>query len=279
MNTVQHLAAQQTGSTGVRSIGEPFDAIAPIYDRLFTDSVIGRAQREQVMVEVNRRFKAGDAVLELNCGTGEDALALARRGVTVRAYDASAAMIEVANQKRDACRFHENVRFGVLRNEDMDQIEGRFDGALSNFAGMNCCRDWAGIAEKLARLIRPGGHVLLCIMGRACAWEIVWFLMRGEWRRAFRRASRSQVARIGTESVDVYYSSVREARQAFSAGFTLREWRGIGVLVPPSYCEAGMQNRQNLLRRLSSMDCGIGHIPGIRCLGDHVLLDFVRRPV
>jgi len=274
MNTVQQLAAQQA-----RSAGEPFDAIAPIYDRLFTDSAIGRAQREQVMVEVNRRFKAGDAVLELNCGTGEDALALAGRGVAVRAYDASGAMIEVANQKLRASQFRENVRFGVLRNEDMDQIDGRFDGALSNFAGMNCCSDWAGIAEQLARLVRPGGHLLLCIMGRACAWEIIWFLMRGQWRRAFRRASGRQAARIGSGSVDVYYSSVGEARRAFSAGFTLSGWRGIGVLVPPSYCEAAMKNRQNLLRHLGSIDSGIGHIPGIRCLGDHVLLDFVRRPV
>lgn len=274
MNTVQHLTARQTCSTS-----EPFDEIAPAYDRLFTESAIGRAQREQVMAEMNRRFRAGDAVLELNCGTGEDALALARRGVAVRAYDASGAMIEVANQKLRASQFRENLRFGVLRNENIDRIQGQFDGALSNFAGMNCCRDWSGIAENLARLIRPGGHLLLCIMGRACAWEIVWFLIRGQWRRAFRRTSGRQAARIGTGSVDVYYASVREARRAFSSGFTLCGWRGIGVLVPPSYCEAAMKNRQNLLRGLGSIDFGIGHIPGIRSLGDHVLLDFVRRPV
>ena len=42
------------------------------------------------------RFSAGHRVLELNCGTGEDAVFLARRGVRVLATDLSGAMVEAA---------------------------------------------------------------------------------------------------------------------------------------------------------------------------------------
>jgi len=250
--------------------------VASSYDATFTASVIGTAQRLQVATEINRCFRAGDRVLELNCGTGEDALQLGRRGVEVTAYDASPAMIGVANQKLQAEPSVTNVSFGVLRNEDLGLLEGSFDGAFSNFAGMNCCRDWPGIAAELARLIKPGGHVLLCMMGRTCLWEILYFLLRGQADKAFRRRSRNRVARIGAGHVDVHYLSVSETQQAFSSEFSLHGWRGVGVFVPPTYCESLMRGHSKLLRLLAAIDSRFGHMPGARSLGDHILLDFVR---
>jgi ubiquinone/menaquinone biosynthesis C-methylase UbiE len=271
MNTASILSRPQTGSSV-----EPFDSIAPIYDRIFTDSAIGRVQRTQVTTEINRRFEPGSRVLELNCGTGEDAIQMGRRGVEVDAYDASPAMIEVANRKLLSDSSAANVSFGILRNEDLGMLEGSFDGALSNFAGMNCSNDWPQIAGELARLVKPGGHVLLCIMGRACLWEMLYFFLRGEPRKAFRRASRNHVARIGSNSVDVRYLPVSHAKRAFFPGFTLRGWRGVGVLVPPSYCEPLFKTHNQLLNLLAVFDSWLGHVPGVRCWGDHVLLDFVR---
>jgi ubiquinone/menaquinone biosynthesis C-methylase UbiE len=271
MNTASVLSRPQTGSSV-----EPFDSIAPIYDRIFTDSAIGRVQRAQVTTEINRRFKSGSRVLELNCGTGEDAIQMGRRGVEVSAFDASPSMIEVANRKLPVDSFAAGVSFGILRNEDLGLLEGSFDGALSNFAGMNCSSDWPEIAGQLTRLVKPGGHVLLCIMGRTCLWEMLYFFLRGEPRKALRRTSRYDVARIGSNSVDVHYLSVRDAKRAFSPGFSLCGWRGVGVFVPPSYCEPLFKTHNHLLRLLAVFDSWLGHMPGIRCFGDHVLLDFVR---
>jgi ubiquinone/menaquinone biosynthesis C-methylase UbiE len=270
------IATSQLKANITIAASEPFDSIAPVYDRVFTDSAIGRAQREQVTAQINRRFLQGSHVLELNCGTGEDAFALAQRGVEVTAYDASPAMIDIAQRRLQADSLASRASFDVLRNESLDLIDGSFDGALSNFAGMNCCSDWAQIAKELSRLIKPGGHVLLCIMGRACLWEIAYFLLRGQPRKAFRRASRNHTALVGGSSVVVHYLSVRQARQAFADGFTLCGWRGVGVFVPPSYCEALMTKRSKLLRVLAACDLRFGHVPGMRRFGDHVLLDFVR---
>jgi ubiquinone/menaquinone biosynthesis C-methylase UbiE len=271
MSTDSALSQPQAGSAV-----EPFDSIASTYDRTFTASSIGKAQRAQVAAEINRRFQCGDRVLELNCGTGEDAVALGWRGVEVSAYDASPAMIDVANRKLLADPPPTKVSFGVLRNEELSLIRSSFDGGLSNFAGMNCSRDWPGVATELARLVKPGGHVLLCIMGRFCLWEILYCLLRGQLRKAFRRGSGNQIARIGSNEVEVHYLSVRDARRIFSAGFLLCRWRGVGVFVPPSYCEPLFKKHRHLLRLLAAFDSLLGHIPGVRCWGDHVLLDFVR---
>ena len=69
----------------------PFDALAADYDRSFTASAIGQRMRAAVWRRLDTAFAPGERVLELNCGTGEDAVHLAERGVRVLATDVSPA--------------------------------------------------------------------------------------------------------------------------------------------------------------------------------------------
>ncbi|MGD0831287.1 MAG: methyltransferase domain-containing protein [Terracidiphilus sp.] len=258
----------------------PFDFIASSYDQIFTDSHIGVAQRFQVWRTIEHCFAPGAHVLELNCGTGQDALALARSGVRVSAYDAAPRMIEIASRKLADEALSSNVKFSVLRNEDLYMLKGTFDGALSNFGGLNCSMDWSSIAIELERLVKPDGHLLLCVLGRICLWEILYYFLRGSISKALRRIRTCpSLARVNGTSVKVIYPSIREIKQFFSRGFRLCDWRGVGVFVPPSYCEPLFRRRTKTLRLLVFLDSIFGHLPGTRCWGDHILLDFVRRSV
>src|ERR1700722_16000788 len=116
-----------------------FDAIASGYDSQFTATTLGAAMRRAVWARCAVRFASGSRVLEMNCGTGEDALWLARRGVKVLATDVSAAMLQVAQDKLTASPAGALARFQRLAWEDLDSFdEGPFDGLLSNFGGLNC---------------------------------------------------------------------------------------------------------------------------------------------
>ena len=96
----------------------PFDAIADEYDAVFTHSLIGRAQRESVWREIDRLFRPGQRVLEINCGTGVDALHLAARGVQVVACDASAGMVAVARRRLEASHLSEiTLTLGFCRSK------------------------------------------------------------------------------------------------------------------------------------------------------------------
>ena len=55
--------------------------------------------RRAVWARCAARFAPGSRVLEMNCGTGEDALWLVHRGVQVFATDVSPAMLQVAQSK------------------------------------------------------------------------------------------------------------------------------------------------------------------------------------
>ncbi len=116
-----------------------------------------------------RDLRPGSAVLEMNCGTGEDALWLARRGVQVLATDVSPAMLEAARKKLAATPDCALARFHRLAWEELETLnEGPFDGMLSNFGGLNCVGDLRGAARDLAAKLRPHAVAIYASWGRSC---------------------------------------------------------------------------------------------------------------
>ena len=255
-----------------------FDQMASKYDDTFTRSMIGRAQRDAVWRVLTEVFRSGDHVLELNCGTGEDALFLARNGISVTACDASEQMVRVASSRLRTESPDAPIEFNLLPTERLHNLQSAtpFDGAFSNFSGLNCVADLKRTADQLAVLLPPNAPLLICLSTRFCLWEMVWFVLHGDLRKAFRRCSGHTVAKVGELPVDVYYPTVRRVQALFSPSFTLRSCVGIGVAVPPSYVETWIRSRPKMLNMLSAIDSTISACRGIRVLGDHVLLRFER---
>jgi ubiquinone/menaquinone biosynthesis C-methylase UbiE len=255
-----------------------FDQMAWGYDDVFTNSMIGRAQRDAVWAVLTQVFQIGDHVLELNCGTGEDALFLARNGASVTACDASERMIQIATGRLRKEAPAVPVQFNLLPTERIRELNPstEFNGAFSNFSGLNCVPDLKRTAEDLATLLSPGAPLLICLSTRFCLWEMFWFALHGNFRKAFRRCPGRATAKIGEFTIDVYYPTVRKLQALFSPFFVLRSCTGVGVTVPPSYVEAWIRNHPKLLNIFLTIDNAISSYPGVRVLGDHVLLHFER---
>ena len=259
-------------------VGLAFDRLAPAYDSLFTFSVIGRLQRDVVWRRALEVFSPGSRILELNCGTGEDALFLAAAGMTVTACDASIGMIEQARRKIAVESPETSVEFLALRTEELDSLPQamRFDGVFSNFSGLNCVGDLKSVAQQLARRLQPGAPLLLCLSTRYCFWETIYFLLHGNPRKAIRRWKGESPARFGDIEFPVYYPNVAQLQQSFAPEFRLVSTTGIGIAVPPSYVESWIAGRPSVLKLLSAVDERIRTWPGLRVLGDHMLLHLER---
>ena len=85
------------------------------YDRQWTDTPIGRAQRDLVWHHLDPLFHPGDRILDLGCGTGADAAHFAAR--------------------------HGGFTTAVLPAEGIATIDQSFDAAISNFGALNCVAD------------------------------------------------------------------------------------------------------------------------------------------
>jgi ubiquinone/menaquinone biosynthesis C-methylase UbiE len=252
--------------------------MAKEYDDVFTRSMIGRAQRDAVWNILTQTFKSGDHVLELNCGTGEDALFLARNSISVTACDASEKMIQIASNRMREEASDAPISFNLLPTERVLELQSQtmFDGVFSNFSGLNCVPDLKQTAAGLATLLPPNAPLLVCLSTRFCVWEMLWFLLHGKFSKAFRRCSGHATAKVGEFSVDVYYPTVRKLQQLFSPYFVMRSCMGVGVTVPPSYVEIWIRSYPKLLNLLRAIDRVISTLPGFRVLGDHMLLHFER---
>jgi len=258
-----------------------FDAVAPAFDARFGAWLSVAAQRRAVRRELLRAFPAGASVLELGGGTGEDAAFLADRGRRVLLTDASPAMVGIATAKladRIAPASAE-----VWPAEEMEALAaereaaGRplFDGAFSNFAGLNCVSDLRPVARGLARLLRPGAPALLVLFGPFPPGEVVVELVRRNPRAAVRRLARGEVAaRLGGRRFTVRYHRPREVARAFAPWFRLRRTRGIGVFVPPSAAEPWISRHPRLVAALEALDRAAA-APLAR-LGDHLLFHLER---
>jgi ubiquinone/menaquinone biosynthesis C-methylase UbiE len=245
-----------------------FDRIAVRYDALWTTTPNGRAQRNLVWRHLDGLFQTGERIIDIGCGTGEDAAHFVARGVAVYATDSSPAMIEVAQARG-------GFAAAVRSAEELAQVGGTFDGAISNFGALNCVEDLGAVAASLARLVRPGGRVAICLLGRCCAWETLYYAARLRFDKAARRWVGHALAcpSAGLPGIHVYYPTASEFRAAFAPHFELQRWAGIGLCVPPSYVKLPA----SLVSALAACDRLLARLPLFRALADHRLFLLVKK--
>jgi ubiquinone/menaquinone biosynthesis C-methylase UbiE len=255
-----------------------FDHVAAQYDVDFTHTPLARALRMVVWTRLAAHFHTGDQVLELNCGTGEDAAWLAQRGVRVMATDLSPAMLNVTERKAREHSVSELIETRVLDLAAPPALpEERVDGAFSNFGGLNCINDLRPLAGYLGEVVRPGGTILLVPMNRWCVWEIAWHLLHLQPGTALRRLRSAGVeAHVDGGKLQVWYPGIPALRRTFGPMFQLKRVIGLGVFLPPSYLEPVVAKRPRLwcwLMRLERVTAA--RFPFNR-LADHVILEFQR---
>lgn len=257
-----------------------FDDIASHYDDEFTYSDVGALQREKVWDYLNKALPTGClSILELNCGTGEDALHFARQGHKVVATDLSSEMVAVAMAKATKNGLENQISFSkydINKIEDID-FNRKFDVIFSNFGGLNCVDAMAlkKLSKVASRLLNPHGRLIGVIMPKFCFWESLYFLGKISFRKAFRRAKEGPLkVQINKETVETWYYSPARMTNIFKDEFQLKRMKPIGIFLPPSYLQTYFGSRKNFLSRLDKFEHQANRFPILSYCSDHFLIDF-----
>ncbi|MCW3116899.1 MAG: methyltransferase protein, partial [Chitinophagaceae bacterium] len=144
-----------------------------VFDDLYAHNTIVQYKRQRVRKHVEHYIQPGNSILELNSGTGEDAIWFAKQGCTVHATDISEGMQEVLMKKiknnapegtitSELCSF---TRLETLKNK------GPYDLIFSNFAGLNCTAQLDSVLQSFSPLLKPRGIITLVILPKFCLWE------------------------------------------------------------------------------------------------------------
>lgn len=259
----------------------PFDGMASNYDLEFTNSLLGRIYRNIVWERMDSLFTGQRHILELGCGTGEDALYLVRNGHRVTAIDASEKMIQQAKIKIEKAGFQDQVTFRVMDLENLNLMalstleEGSekfqlYDGLLANFGVLNCVNDLTAIARILNKCLSVEAPALFTIMGPLVPWEWLWFLFKGKPAKSFRRLHKSGVNWNG---IQVLYPSIKDARTALHPYFRICRIGALGCFLPPSYAESWAKRHPRTINLLNRLEGRWSSSPFITKMADHYILE------
>jgi ubiquinone/menaquinone biosynthesis C-methylase UbiE len=256
-----------------------FSRQSAVFDQIYGKDGIIRYKRERVRHHMLQLLKSGDHLLELNCGTGEDALFFAQNGFRVHATDISASMVAVLNEKAgflkglpvttEQCSF---TKLDSLKNA------GPFDAVYSNFGGLNCTGELDTVLHSLKSLVKPGGTVTLVIISPFCFWETL-LVFKGRFRTAFRRffSANGRKARVEGAYFKCWYYSPSFVRKHMDKDFDQVALEGLCSIVPPSYIEGFAEKYPKLFRFLRRKEDRLkSHWPW-RSAGDYFIVSFRRK--
>ncbi len=268
------MSTQEPGTSA-----EAFDHIGARYDVEFTNTELSRWFRQRVWERLGVLFKAGDHVLELGCGTGEDAIWLAKHGIHVLASDGSQAMLDETARKAKVEGVESMIEIRQLDLADATHWNlpaQAFDGAYSNYGPLNCVGDWKAIGTQISQAIRPGGKIGFGVIGPWCPWEVFWFGIHGDFRNATRRFRTSTVAHLDGKYFNVYYPRPGRLQRDMGTGFRRSLLWGLGVFLPPSDLYKPVGRRPWLARPLLALECLTAPHWPFKFLGDHYWLELER---
>lgn len=257
-----------------------FDKEAVFYDKRFTYSLIGNLQREKVWNYLNdflsRREKLD--ILELNCGTGEDANKFAELGHRVVASDVSEQMVSESRAKTKRNTFDGALDFEVIDINQLDEVvfDRSFDLVFSNFGGLNCLTEdgLKKLSLDLKKILKPDGHFISVIMPNFCLMEHLTFFLKLKWNEMFRRNNSAGLS-VPIEDGDVwtYYYSPKQFCSFFENNFKIKNKKPIGLFIPPSYMEGYFKKHEMQLDFLNLLDNGLNSISSLAGIADHCLID------
>lgn len=141
-----------------------YNELASLYHLFFEDwDASMRRQGQQLSAILRREWPDHESVLDVSCGIGTQAIALAARGYRVRASDISKQAVERA--KAEAVARGQSIEFSIcdMRNAYAHHGTG-YDLAIScdnSVPHLLSDREIAQALEQMHACLRPGGGCLL----------------------------------------------------------------------------------------------------------------------
>ena len=215
------------------SVQRAFNKQAEHYDEDDLSNHILVEWRHQVYHHINLFIKPNSHILELNAGTGIDALQFVRSGHSVHATDTASGMVQKIQQKIDQFSLRDKLSSQKCSFESLNMVKGKkFDYVFSNFGGLNCCKDLTRVTKDLPALLNRGAYVTWVIMPPVCLWELLR-IFKGK-KAAFRRfQKKGAIAHLEGEYFMTHYYSLSDLKKDFGPNFRFLKTEGLGAVSPP----------------------------------------------
>ncbi len=164
------------GDERAAKVGDLFASIARRYDLLNDLQSFGVHRLWKRRVVELARLKSGDRALDLCCGTGDIAFALAKHGAETIGLDFSPNMLEVARDRQISIIKSQNLKFIQGDAMSIPFPDNSFDAVTVGY-GLRNLSSWEHGLAEMVRVAKPGGRIVVLDFGKPAnvLWRKIYF--------------------------------------------------------------------------------------------------------
>ncbi|HMC84813.1 MAG TPA: class I SAM-dependent methyltransferase [Chitinophagaceae bacterium] len=251
-----------------------------LFDELYAANTIVQYKRKRVRDHLLQYLKPASTILELNAGTGDDAIFFAEQGYFVHATDIAAGMQEKLKEKVAQHHLLAFVSNELCSYTALNKLEnkGPYDCIFSNFAGLNCTGELDIVLNSFRSLLKPGGIIVLVILPKFCLWETA-LVLKGKFKTAVRRFFNSKKgnAKIDGNIFTCWYYSPSFVVNQLKNDFTLMNIEGLCTIVPPSYIENYAEKHPKSFSWLCKMESKLKNKWPWKFIGDYYIISMKKK--
>ena len=257
-----------------------FNRQSDIFDEIYAQNITVAYKRERTRSHLERFLKIGDTLLELNAGTGQDAVYFAQKGFRVDATDISAGMLAQLRKKVAAYQLNDLITTRQLSFTELDtlSVEEPYDAIFSNFGGLNCTDNLDRVLLSFDRLVKKRGTVTLVVMPPFCLWDFL-MVLKGDFKVAFRRLFAQKGAKAHIEGVHFlcWYYTPAYIIDTLKHSFDVVSLEGLCTVVPPSYLENFPKKHKTLYNFLIKWENKWKAIAPFKYIGDYFIITLQKK--
>ncbi|MES2274837.1 MAG: methyltransferase domain-containing protein [Bacteroidota bacterium] len=259
---------------------EAFSRQSIVFDELYSTNTIVNYKRSRVRSHVLQYLKPNSSILELNSGTGEDAIFFAGQGHHVHATDVSTGMQQVLKQKVETYGMDNLVTDELCSFTNLKNLNNRgpYNAIFSNFGGLNCTGELDKVLNSLSSLLNPGGIVTLVIIPGFCLWEAL-LVFKGKFKTATRRffSKNGRTAHIEGQYFKCFYYSPNYVIKHTGNDFVHLSTEGLCTIVPPSYIEGFAEKHPAKYKWLMKWEDRLKSTWPWKHIGDYFIITLQKR--
>ena len=287
-STGQSVPESQPEAGFYEHVEQGYDRLARSYDDEIGTNEIGLRMRDVFRKALMSVLRPGDFVFEIGCGTGLEALWLARQGLEVMATDISGEMLAQLSEKSRAEGLSERVRTRRLAAREVGSLgsdfdQESFDGGYSHAGALNMEPDIANVPHQVAALLRRRAPFVCSVINKASLFEVLFYPMVLKPRKAFRRLGNvvpipiSRRDPLNRHVIPTRFYTPREIIALFGDGFEVRSVQGLQVFLPPANLTDVYSVLRPLFVPLEKVEGRLSTHKPVNSWGHHTILTLRRR--
>jgi len=252
-----------------------FTKQSAVFDDIYAANTIVHYKRERIRNHVNKYLPANSNILELNSGTGDDAIYFAQRSHTIHATDISEGMLQELTRKVSGAHLESSITSEKCSFTELSTLQnkGPYNLIFSNFAGLNCTSQLRHVLLSFKSLLATDGLVTLVVLPKFCLWETL-LMFKGKFKTAFRRFNAKNGAQAHIEGVHFkcWYYNPSFITDTLKKDFDILSIEGLCTFVPPSYMEHFAEKHPALYRLLKKAEHHVKDKWPWRQIGDYYII-------